>query len=120
MRTPITFALGVAAGAVAARALASKRTHDMASHVGSSASSAASSVSSSATNAAHHAKGAVHAAMPSRTEPLDDVSLAQKVESEIFRPARAPKGDVSVDVQAGVATLRGEVAEPWISKLGDE
>jgi osmotically-inducible protein OsmY len=120
MRTPITFAMGVAAGAVAARALASRRSHDMAAHVGSTASSAASSMQSTATHAAQHAKGAVHAAMPSRTEPLDDVSLARKVESEIFRPVDAPKGDVSVDVQAGVATLRGEVPEPWISKLGDE
>ena len=121
MRTPITFALGVAAGAAGARLLATKRSHDVAaSRAQSTASSAASSVQSTATHAAQQAKGAAHAAMPSRSEPLDDVSLAHKVESEIFRPVDAPKGDVSVDVQAGVATLRGEVPEPWIEKLGDE
>ena len=33
----------------------------------------------------------------------------------------APKGQVSVDVQAGVANLRGELAdEGWIARLADE
>jgi osmotically-inducible protein OsmY len=120
MRTPIIFALGVAAGAVAARLLTSGRSRDMAGQMSSTASAAASTVSTKATQAAHHAKGAMHSAMPSRTEPLDDVSLAHKVESEIFRPVDAPKGQVSVDVQAGVVELRGEVEEPWIQRLGDE
>jgi osmotically-inducible protein OsmY len=69
------------------------------------------------------AKGAVATATPSptRIEDVDDVTLARKVESEIFRAPDAPKGDVSVDVQDGVAHLRGEVAdEQWITRLGDE
>jgi osmotically-inducible protein OsmY len=50
----------------------------------------------------------------------DDVTLARKVETEIFRPADAPKGDVSVDVQAGVVYLRGAVAdEAWIERLAE-
>jgi osmotically-inducible protein OsmY len=49
------------------------------------------------------------------------VTLARKVETEIFRAPDAPKGDVSVDVQHGVAHLRGEVAdEQWITRLGQE
>ena len=45
----------------------------------------------------------------------DDVTLARKVETEIFRAPDAPKGDVSVDVQAGVANLRGVVDDDeWI------
>ena len=52
---------------------------------------------------------------------MDDATLARKVESEIFRDADAPKGDVSVDVQAGVVYLRGEIAdESWIARLGEE
>jgi osmotically-inducible protein OsmY len=50
----------------------------------------------------------------------DDVTLARKVETEIFRPADAPKGDVSVDVQAGIVYLRGTVADDaWIERLAE-
>jgi len=56
-----------------------------------------------------------------RIEEVDDVTLARKVETEIFRQPDAPKGDVSVDVQAGVVHLRGMVAdEGWIARLADE
>jgi len=49
-----------------------------------------------------------------REEPkeLDDVTLARKVESKIFRDADAPKGQVSVNVANGVVQLRGEVERP--------
>ena len=43
---------------------------------------------------------------------LDDVTLARKVETEIFRPADAPKGSVDVNVVDGVVQLRGEVDSP--------
>lgn len=73
--------------------------------------------------AAGIAKGAVHAA----TSPLrrdrreyDDVTLARKVETELFRPADAPKGSVSVNVQHGIVELRGQVKRPEdIKALGD-
>lgn len=42
----------------------------------------------------------------------DDATLAQKVQSEVFRPADAPKGDVDVNVANGVVELRGQVADP--------
>jgi osmotically-inducible protein OsmY len=52
---------------------------------------------------------------------MDDQTLADRVRSEIFRAADAPKGSVSVDVQAGVAYLRGEVTDQaWIDRLGSE
>jgi osmotically-inducible protein OsmY len=49
-----------------------------------------------------------------REEPkeFDDVTLARKVESEIFRDADAPKGQVSVNVANGVVPLRGAVERP--------
>jgi osmotically-inducible protein OsmY len=52
---------------------------------------------------------------------MDDATLADRVRSEIFRPADAPKGSVSVDVQDGVAYLRGEVeSQDWIERLGKD
>ena len=40
---------------------------------------------------------------------IDDVTLAHKVETEIFRDRDAPKGTVDVNAQGGVVQLRGEV-----------
>ena len=69
---------------------------------------------------AHHAagtvKGAAHAVTPHRHEQMDDATLADRVRSEIFRDADAPKGGVSVDVQAGVAYLRGEVPDERVDR----
>jgi BON domain len=76
--------------------------------------------------AAGKAKGAVATHTPSvpgthRLDDADDVTLARKVETEIFRAPGAPKGDVSVDVQAGVVYLRGVVADDaWIQRLADD
>lgn len=43
-------------------------------------------------------------------KPLpDDVTLARKVETEIFRGADVPKGQISVNAEDGVVYLRGEV-----------
>jgi osmotically-inducible protein OsmY len=38
----------------------------------------------------------------------DDVTLARKVETELFRPADAPKGQVVVNAENGTVVLRGE------------
>ena len=43
---------------------------------------------------------------------MDDVTLARKVESVIFRDDDAPKGAVDVNVVDGVVWLRGEVKRP--------
>jgi hypothetical protein len=43
---------------------------------------------------------------------MDDVTLARKVETEIFRPRGAPKGSVDINVVEGVVYLRGEVKRP--------
>ena len=39
----------------------------------------------------------------------DDATLTAKVETEIFRDAEVPKGQINVNVQEGVVQLRGEV-----------
>jgi osmotically-inducible protein OsmY len=45
-------------------------------------------------------------------ERLNDPALQAKVESEIFRPEGAPKGEVSVNVEDGVVYLRGQLDDP--------
>jgi osmotically-inducible protein OsmY len=42
----------------------------------------------------------------------DDVTLARKVETEIFRDADVPKGQINVNAENGVVVLRGEVEKP--------
>ena len=51
--------------------------------------------------------------MPEAEKPQpDDVTLARKVESEIFRDAEMPKGKVNVNAEHGKVVLRGEVDSP--------
>lgn len=47
---------------------------------------------------------------------LDDVTIARKVESVIFRVNEVAKGDISVNVADGIAYLRGEVRTPALVK----
>lgn len=41
--------------------------------------------------------------------PADDLTLRDRVESEIFRNADLPKGQINLDVESGVVTIRGQV-----------
>jgi osmotically-inducible protein OsmY len=123
----ITLLLGAAAGAAAAHFLdrdsGAQRRNQLRDRAMSKARAGKDQAATTAGQAAGKAKGAVATATPSgdRIEDVDDVTLARKVETEIFRDPDAPKGAVSVDVQAGVANLRGEVDdEGWIAKLADE
>jgi hypothetical protein len=49
-----------------------------------------------------------------REEPKEftDETLAHKVETELFRDADVPKGQINVNAQDGVVQLRGEVPNP--------
>jgi osmotically-inducible protein OsmY len=42
----------------------------------------------------------------------DDVTLARKVETEIFRDAEVPKGQININAENGKIVLRGEVGQP--------
>ena len=46
----------------------------------------------------------------------DDVTLAHKVETEIFRDAEVPKGQINVNAENGKVILRGEVEQPSMIK----
>jgi osmotically-inducible protein OsmY len=102
MKTALTIGIGVAAAGAAAAYFSRNRTP--------------------VKRAANQVKGAAHAVTPSfGHDNADDATLADRVRSEIFRAADAPKSGVSVDVQAGVAYLRGEVAdEAWIERFGKD
>jgi osmotically-inducible protein OsmY len=60
-------------------------------------------------------KKATHLKEEKKPQP-DDVTLARKVETEIFRDAEAPKGKVNVNAEGGVVFLRGEVSDESIIK----
>jgi osmotically-inducible protein OsmY len=58
---------------------------------------------------------ATHLKEEDKPQP-DDVTLARKVESEIFRDADVPKGRINVNAEAGVVYLRGELDDPDLIK----
>ena len=58
---------------------------------------------------------AAHLKEEEKPQP-DDITLARKVESEIFRGAEAPKGRVNVNAEDGVVVLRGEVDDEGMIK----
>lgn len=60
---------------------------------------------------------ATHLREDEKPQP-NDATLTSKVESEIFRDAHVPKGQISVNAERGVVYLRGEVESPdLISRL---
>ena len=68
-----------------------------------------------AQDAAAQAEGmkqkATHLREQEKPQP-DDVTLARKVETEIFRDADVPKGKINVNVEDGIVYLRGELEQP--------
>jgi osmotically-inducible protein OsmY len=75
-----------------------------------------------AQGAAAKAEGVKQKATHRQEEPKpqpDDATLARKVETEIFRGADVPKGQINVNAEDGVVYLRGEVEKPdMIEDLG--
>jgi hypothetical protein len=62
---------------------------------------------------AYGAKQKLAHARPGEKEgALNDPALARKVESELFRDADVPKGDINVQAHDGIVELRGEVPRP--------
>ena len=77
-----------------------------------------------ARRAESHAVGIARRSINARRrteEPLDDLTLAQKVESQLFRRAGVPKGQVSVNAEEGVVFLRGVMErQEDIDRMGEE
>jgi osmotically-inducible protein OsmY len=75
------------------------------------ASKKAGGVSSAASAQASAMKQkATHLKEEEKPQP-DDVTLARKVETEIFRDADIPKGRINVNAENGKVVLRGEVEQ---------
>lgn len=77
-----------------------------------------------ARRAESHAFGVVRRTINMRRrspEPLDDTTLAQKVQSELYRRAGAHKGGISINAEDGVVFLRGTLERQGdIERLGKE
>ncbi len=59
------------------------------------------------------AEGKVQAALAGGPgPPVDDAMLVDRIRSSALGDAQIPAGEINVDVADGVATLRGELAEP--------
>jgi osmotically-inducible protein OsmY len=63
---------------------------------------------------AAEAHGVAQKAQHLKEEPkeYDDATLAQKVQSEVFRDPDVPKGQINVNAEDGIVVLRGEVERP--------
>jgi osmotically-inducible protein OsmY len=113
------FLFGAAVGAAAAYFLdpdnGARRRNTTRDRVSSKARHGAEQVQQTAQQAQGTAQGVAQKAkeaVPStngQEREYDDTTLARKVESEIFRDADAPKGDVNVNAEDGVVYLRGQV-----------
>jgi len=78
-----------------------RRTSAKAGQAGKAASSQATAVKAKT----------MHRKEAEKPQP-DDVTLARKVETEIFRDADVPKGNINVNAENGKVVLRGVVEEP--------
>jgi len=112
-----TFVAGAGFGAAAAyfldagsgrrrRSLVQDKAARFTREGGGSVQGAAQAVTSRAQGVAAKAQ---QAGTGGDSAPGDDQTLKSKVESEIFRPADAPKGQVNVSVVNAVVELRGQV-----------
>jgi osmotically-inducible protein OsmY len=110
----VLFAAGVATARLASY-LDKRRRHIARDR----AAAATRDLAHAADRRARYAAGIVKGALQETATPLrreqreyDDVTLARKVESELFRPADAPKDAVSINVHNGIVELRGQVKRP--------
>jgi osmotically-inducible protein OsmY len=113
-----SFVAGAAVGGVAAYLLDSNSGARRRQELAATARRRKQDVEGAAKGAQATAQGVVakaqHAAGGGESAPPDDITLARKVETEIFRPADAPKGQVNVQALDGVVELRGQVDAPQV------
>jgi hypothetical protein len=67
-----------------------------------------------------HARGVVHRLRPPAKPSPDDVTLAHKVESVVFRDPKFPKGQISINAEEGEVFLRGQVDRPELIRELEE
>jgi osmotically-inducible protein OsmY len=111
-----TFVAGAAIGGAAAYLLDNRSGAERRQELAAAVRRRKRGVEDTARGAQATAQGmmakAQHAAAGGDSSPPDDITLARKVETEIFRPEDAPKGQVNVQAVDGVVELRGQVDDP--------
>ena len=124
----VRFVLGMGVGAALAyfldpdrgrrrRALARDRAGSLARRAGRRAEKTARHLGGIAQGLAWRVR---HPAPHIQKVPNDE-TLTRKVESAIFRDPGIPKGDINVNVECGIAVLRGQVQRPeHITTLGEK
>jgi hypothetical protein len=117
-RTAGAFAAGVAVG-VALEFFADprsgrRRRHDLVSRSGGFVRHGLRRAGRGARGVGADARGAtlhlLH--LRERRKDYDDVTLAHKVETVLFRDRHVPKGQINVNAENGVVYLRGEAPTP--------
>jgi osmotically-inducible protein OsmY len=113
-----TFVAGAAVGGAAAYLLDSSSGAQRRQELAAAVRRRKRGVEDTARGAQATAQGvmakAQHAAAGGESAPPDDITLTRKVETEIFRPEGAPKGQVNVQAIDGVVELRGQVDDPAV------
>jgi osmotically-inducible protein OsmY len=110
-----TFIAGAAVGGAAAYLLDARSGAQRRQELAATVRRRTGDVEGAARNAQATAQAAAakaqHAAGGGDSPPPDDITLARKVETEIFREPDAPKGQVNVQAIDGIVELRGQVDE---------
>jgi len=104
-----TFIAGAAIGGAAAYLLDNRSGTQRRQQLAAAARQRKRDVEGVAQSAQGVVAKAQQAASGGDSAPPDDITLARKVETEIFREADAPKGQVNVQAIDGVVELRGQV-----------
>jgi osmotically-inducible protein OsmY len=58
--------------------------------------------------------------VPRQTDLVDDETLRQRVESQLFRDRHIPKGELTISCEHGMVILRGEIDSPLESAYLEE
>jgi hypothetical protein len=104
-----------AAGAVAAMLLDPDRGRARRARVADQAAAVGRRGISTAERTVRRARAAIEGRLEAarlagtRVAPIDDVSLAAKAATELFRDPEVPKGAININVERAVVVLRGEV-----------
>jgi osmotically-inducible protein OsmY len=110
-RAAALFAAGVAVGAaleyLADPRSGRRRRHELASRGSHRLKRAGRSANGVVADARGLTKHLLH--LRERRKEYDDVTLAHKVETVLFRDPAVPKGQINVNAEEGVVYLRGEV-----------
>jgi hypothetical protein len=121
-RMALLLLTGFGAGYAIAYLMDPERGHsrraELAGRLGGVRREATRSAQRTATAASDRATGLVNRVIAGADNPNpDDLTLLDRVESQVFSDPSIPKGDINVMVVDGKAVLRGQVSQPQIGAI---